>query len=626
MSLHYTLPMSTNLNSLNQVIQHDVDVCLGRMLEAHAERNPDATAILAPDRAPLTYERLHNHVKDVTKKLNEMGLARHDRIAIVLPNGPEMATAFLAVATAATSAPLNPSYRREEFDFYLSDLDAKALIVPPGNDSPAIAVAKARGIAVIELVPTLEAEAGIFTLAGDKCSRPSNCGFAQTDDVALVLHTSGTTAKPKIVPLTHTNICTSALNVRAALELKAADRCLNMMPLFHIHGIVGAMLSSFMVGASVVCAPGFYAPRFFDWLEAFRPTWYTAVPTMHQAILQRAALNRDTIVRCPLRFIRSSSSSLPPSVMTELEDVFSAPVIEAYGMTEASHQMTSNPLPPRGRKCGSVGIAAGPEVAVMDEAGNLLAHDQVGEVVIRGANVMHGYEHNPAANQSAFSEGWFRTGDQGYLDVAGYLFLTGRLKEIINRGGEKISPREIDEVLMTHPAVMQAVTFAVPHARLGEDVAAVIVLHEQASVTGRELREYAAQQLADFKVPCRVLIVDEIPKGPTGKLQRIGLADKLNFVADEKTTELPKNYEAPRTPVEELLAKMWMEVLRVERVSIYDNFFHLGGDSVVATQLVARVQGALQVEMSMLSFFEAPTLVQMAATLEDLLLVESYEA
>jgi acyl-CoA synthetase (AMP-forming)/AMP-acid ligase II len=301
------------------------------------------------------------------------------------------------------------------------------------------------------------------------------------------------------------------------------------MPLFHIHGLMAATMTSLTAGASVACSPGFDAMRIFSWFDHFKPSWYTAVPTMHQAILARAPRNKEIIERMRLRLIRSSSSALPPQVMAELEEVFGAPAIESYGMTEASHQMASNPLPPAARKPGSVGIAAGPAIAIMDEQGNLRATGETAEIVIQGPNVTSGYENNPKANAENFTNGWFRTGDQGYLDPEGYLYVTGRLKEIINRGGEKISPREVDEVLMDHPAVQQAVTFAMPHDKLGEEVAAAIVPREGATVTDREIREFASQRLADFKVPRKVLIVQEIPKGPTGKLQRIGLAKQLGL-------------------------------------------------------------------------------------------------
>jgi len=589
------------------------DLCISQLIETQARRTPEAIAIAAPGRTPLTYNHLHRQIVDTVKKLNAMGVRRHDRVALALPNGPEMAVAFLAVAAGATCAPLNPAYQVKEFNFFLSDLNSKALIVWSGMDSPARVAARQHDIPILELSPVLEAEAGVFALAGDAQSRQVDSGYTQADDVALVLHTSGTTSRPKIVPLTHGNICASAYNIRMALELVPSDRCLNVMPLFHIHGLIGAVLSTVAAGASVVCAPGFYAPRFFAWMEEFRPTWYTAVPTMHQAILARAASSREVIAHCSLRFIRSSSSRLPPQVMTELESVFNTPVIESYGMTEASHQIASNPLPPRRRKAGSVGLAAGAEVAVMDDAGHFLRPEQAGEIVIRGANITQGYENDSTLNESAFTEGWLRTGDQGYLDNDGYLFITGRLKEVINRGGEKISPHEVDEALMNHPAIAQAVTFAVPHGKLGEDIAAAVVLRENAAATEREIQEFAAARLADFKLPRRVIMVEEIPQGPTGKLQRAGLAEKLGLTASEEP-DVKAATTAPRTPVEEKLSAIWSEILGVQTVGVYDNFFQLGGDSLLATQVISRVRDALQAELSFISFFATPTVASLAAT------------
>jgi acyl-CoA synthetase (AMP-forming)/AMP-acid ligase II len=580
-------------------------------LKAQAQKNPDSIAIAAPERLPLTYRCLLGQIDSVIRQLNFLGIDRFDRVAVALPNGPEMAVAFLAIASCAICAPLNPAYRQKEFDFYLSDLNAKALIVHSQVAEPARIAAKQRGIPIIELSPVLTAEAGIFTLSGGEAQSPASGGLAQPEDVALVLHTSGTTSRPKIVPLTHANLCTSADNIQLVLQLSQSDRCLNVMPLFHIHGLVGVLLSSLSAGASVVCTSGFYAPKFFDWLESFRPTWYSAVPTMHQGILARTDANREIIARCPLRLIRSSSAPLPPQVMAELESVFNVQVIESYGMTEAAHQMSSNPLSPRQRKSGSVGIAAGPEVAIMDREGNLLPPGEIGEVVIRGANVTLGYENNPEANESAFTKGWFGTGDLGYLDTDGYLFLKGRIKETINRGGEKIFPREVDEVLLEHPAVKQVVTFAATHTLLGEEVAAAIVLKENASATEQEIKEFVAQKLADFKVPRVVLFVDEIPKGPTGKLQRIGLAEKLGLQPSDPTAPRPE-FVPPRTPIEEQLVNIWSFVLNIEPIGIYDNFFQLGGDSILATQIVNRVFESIQVELSFSIFFGQPTVANMA--------------
>ncbi len=490
-----------------------------------------APAIGAPERRTLDYAGLRALAQKTVADLNALGIGRNDRVAIVLPNSPEMATAFICIACGATTAPLNPDYKAEEFEFYLSDLGAKALVVEKGSASPAIGVAKKLNVPVHEISWAADAPAGTFALPAASGAKPANPGMAEDGDIALVLHTSGTTSRPKIVPLTQTNITASARHIAATLSLTPADRCLNIMPLFHIHGLIAAVLSSIGAGASVYCSPGFNALKFFGWMDEVKPNWYTAVPTMHQAILSRAGRNLDTIDRNPLRFIRSSSSSLPPQVMAELEEVFKAPVVEAYGMTEAAHQMACNPLPPAARKPGTVGPAAGPEVAIMDLDGKLLARGETGEIVIRGPNVTPGYESNPKANAEAFTNGWFRTGDQGVMDADGYVSITGRLKEIINRGGEKISPREVDEVLMDHEAVAQVVTFAMPHPKLGEEVAAAVVLREGKTCTENELRDFARQHLAEFKVPRKILFLAEIPKGATGKLQRIGLADKLGLGA-----------------------------------------------------------------------------------------------
>jgi len=493
-----------------------------------------ADAVAGVGREALTYAGLRNLASATVDSLNQLGIGRNDRVAIVLPNGPEMATAFVSIACGATTAPLNPAYKFDEFDFYLADLNARALVVEKGSASPAVEAARNKGIQVLELCVDDSAPAGEFTLQADASGTQAttdNAGLAAADDVALVLHTSGTTSRPKIVPLIQSNVCASARNIQETLQLDASDVCMNVMPLFHIHGLMAAVLATLGKGATVFAAPGFDALKFFSWLDLANPTWYTAVPTMHQAILARAKRNADSIGSSRLRFIRSSSSSLPPQVLLELEATFDVPVVEAYAMTEASHQMTCNQLPPGTRKPGTVGCAAGPEVAIMNESGpELLPQGETGEIVIRGDNVTGGYENNPTANAENFVVGWFRTGDQGVLDEDGYLTITGRLKEIINRGGEKISPREVDDVLMDHEAVQQVVTFAMPHKSLGEEVAAAVVLREGMDTDEKAIRAFAAERLAAFKVPRKILVLDEIPKGATGKLQRIGLAGKLGLI------------------------------------------------------------------------------------------------
>lgn len=594
---------------------------IGELIKQQAKRFPNEIAIGAPDRSLLSYSGLCQISLEIGEKLNSLGLGRNDRIAIVLPNSPEMAVAFLSISSFATSAPLNPAYRKSEFEYYLTDLNVSAIIVQSDMESVVRDVAQNLKIPLLELAPGYGLSAGSFSIHGEARTSPSKIGMAESDDVALVLHTSGTTSRPKIVPLKHRNLLASAQNIQRSLALTQKDRCLNVMPLFHIHGLMAAILATITSAASVICTPGFYASQFFEWLADHEPTWYTAVPSMHQAVLARASENQSILDQIQLRFIRSCSASLPPQVMAELERVFHAPVVEAYGMTEASHQMTCNPLPPDQRKPGSVGLPTGVEVAIMaEDRENVLSLGEVGEIVIRGPNVMDGYANNPEANQNAFSNGWFRTGDQGYLDPDGYLFITGRIKEIINRGGEKISPREIDEILLEHPRVLQAITFAIPDSSLGEDVAAAVVLKDD-STTETELRRFINEHLAYFKVPKRIVILDEIPKGPTGKLQRIGLAEKLGITGEQPVDpESEVTFVAPRDPVEAALASIWCEVLNLQHVGVMHHFLTVGGDSLLALQLVSRIREKLDIEISLLDFFEAPTIAEQAVIVQDKLL------
>src|SRR5436190_3871621 len=578
------------------------------MLEQNASHFGARAALLSDGDEPLSHQQLWNQVAVTVTALNSLGVGRGDRVAIVLPQGQDLAVIFLAVAAGATAAPLNPAYVEKEFLFYLEDLQARALIVPRDSDSPARAVADSLGVPVIELIPG-ENGVGRFHLSGVSRPLAASAGFAEADDVALVLHTSGTTSRPKMVPLTHANLLAAARHIGATLQLQPTDRCLNVMPLFHIHGLVGCVLASLGAGGSTICTRAFDAERFPGWLEQWKPSWYSAVPTMHESILAQGQALPIQPVRSSLRFIRSSSAALPPPVMTGLEEAFGVAVIESYGMTEAAHQMASNPLPPRTRKPGSVGLAAGPDVAILDEAGKTLASGRMGEVAIRGPNVTRGYANNPEANATAFCRGWFRTGDQGYFDGEGYLFITDRLKELINRGGEKIAPREIDEVLLAYPGVRQAVTFAVPHPSLGENIAAAVVLKDGAVGCEAVLREFALDRLPTFKVPSRIILVKDVPKGPTGKIQRIGLADRL-------AAALVVAYEAPTSDMERLVAATICQVLGREVVGRNDNFFSLGGDSLRATQVLTRLGQSLGFQIPVPAIFRCPTPALLANKLD----------
>jgi oxalate---CoA ligase len=489
---------------------------------------PANVALLAPGRTPLTYAGLVQQAQRSQTTLRSLGFRQEDRVAIVLPNGPEMASAFVSISAGAAVAPLNPAYSVDEFRFYMGDLGAAALVTVPGFCPAAEDAARSLDIPLLSLASAATDPAGTFHIEGRQHQRqaadPSRSGA--DEQLALLLHSSGTTARPKMVGLTHENLCASARSIARELRLGPDDRTLNIMPLFHIHGLVGCLLSSLSAGASVYCIPGFSALQFGRWIRDAEPTWYSAVPTMHQALLGRATEIIPNIMR-PLRFIRSSSAHLDERVWSRLEAQFGCPALNAYGMTEAAHQISTNPLPPGQRKYGSAGLPQGPEVVILDEKGEVQPAGSTGEIAIRGASVIQLYLQPVEANRTAFQDGWLRTGDQGVLDSDGYVSITGRLKELINVGGEKVSPAEIDAVLMQHPSVTQAVTFGARCDSRGERICAAVVLEGKASEA--DLKNFVRERLARFKTPSTVLMVGDIPKGPTGKIQRIGMARRLRL-------------------------------------------------------------------------------------------------
>lgn len=484
----------------------------------------DAVALRAEGRIPLSYCALAAHIERIGETLRHMEFGRHHRIALVLPNGPELATAFLSISESTACAPLNPAYTTAEFLFYLADLGAGAVATIPGFCPAAEEAARSLSIPLIEVRPNTAKPAGTFELAGTQTAPRTE----HTGAYALLLHSSGTTARPKLVGLTHDNLRVSMRQIADTLRLTPEDTTLSIMPLFHIHGLAGALLSSLSAGASVYCSPGFDALRFGRWLEDSGATWYTGVPSMHQALLRRGtAIAPES--RARLRFVRSSSAHLHTPVWRRMEEWFGCPVLNAYGMTEAAHQISSNPLPPGERRYGTVGTASAPELAVVDDKGEPRPAGTTGEVAIRGASVTQGYLSPPEANESSFVNGWLRTGDEGVRDEDGFVKLTGRLKELINCGGEKISPAEVDAVLAEHPAVSEAAAFGAPCDRRGERVCAAVVL--RASATESELRNFVRDRLAAFKALSKIYVVDEIPKGPTGKVQRRNLAGLLSAVS-----------------------------------------------------------------------------------------------
>ncbi|MFZ0758613.1 MAG: AMP-binding protein [Candidatus Sulfotelmatobacter sp.] len=468
----------------------------------------------------VTYDSLRQQVLAMAGALASAGVRRGDRVAIAMPNGLPAIVSFLAASIAGTAAPLNPAYPYEEFLFFLRDTDARVLLCPPSGVPFALSAATDLHIPIL---PAGMTDKGVVHLidapSGAKAPEPS------AEDIALVLHTSGSTGRPKRVPLRHFNLAVSAATIAGTYALSSEDVSLCIMPLFHIHGLIGSAMSTLLSGGTLVVPTKFNALTFWRTVREHRVTWFSGVPTMHQLLMARAhnkPPEADT-----LRFIRSCSAPLSPELIHKIEGLFGVPFVEAYGMTEAAHQMTSNPLPPRFRKAGSVGVGTGIRISVMDKEGNELGTSQRGEIVIQGASVFRGYENNPEANARALVKGWFRTGDEGYLDDDCYLHLTGRIKDIIIRGGENVAPHEVDEVLLKHPAVAAAVTFGFAHPTLGEEVAAAVVLHQPNGATESVLLMHCRDFLAEYKCPKKLYLVTSIPTTATGKIRRRAVAAAL---------------------------------------------------------------------------------------------------
>ncbi|KAK9390850.1 hypothetical protein V1515DRAFT_583886 [Lipomyces mesembrius] len=499
-----------------------------------------STAIITPGASPaaISFRSLSKQVNSVRSFLSSLALSPQSAVAIALENSLEFAIVFFAVTYSGfVAAPLNPALKQSEFEFYLQDLKCPVAFVATKENE---AVVKAAG----KIGKFVEGgNVNIFTIsAGDEVTVSGLDGKkvmptgwkgkvqdAKADDVALVLHTSGTTGRPKVVPLTHLNLTTSIRNIIQTYRLTPSDTSLLVMPLFHVHGLLCGFLAPFAVSATVIVPPRFSASSFWHDFVEYKATWYTAVPTIHQILLKSAAAPEPLP---KIRFIRSCSSALAPSTMRSLEERFHAPVIEAYAMTEeqASHQMTSNELPPGKRKPTSVGKPQGSvSIKILDQDGNEVAGGQEGEICVKGGNVTKGYRNNNLANESSFTKsGYFRTGDQGKVDEDGFVFITGRIKELINRGGEKISPVELDGVLLEHGAVAEAVAFAVPDEMYGQEVQAAVVLKADGkNVTEQDIKDFVAERVAKFKVPKKIYFTKVMPKTATGKIQRKNIADKF---------------------------------------------------------------------------------------------------
>jgi acyl-CoA synthetase (AMP-forming)/AMP-acid ligase II len=580
-------------------------ITIADVVRDRARHSPDALALLAPGRTSLSYASLARAIDDTIAGLHRAGFARGDRLALSLPEGPEMAVAVLAVSGCATCVPLNPALDEASYRVALERLRVDAMIAPD-IDTPAVRAAGALAI------PCLRAQwrecdpAGTFTLATATPRAARSPDPPLIDDVALVLHTSGTTQRPKAVPLTHRMLVGPALDRARQYQLTATDRCLIVRPLFTAGGLRRCLFPALVVGGSVVSTPGAGGHSLVDWLATFEPTFYSGAPAIHRALLDEMR-ERESVPRFALRFVLSASAALPLALAEQLQRTLGVPVLQGYGMTEAG-VVAQNPLPPGRSRTGSVGLPAGNEFAVLGEGGRRLASGEIGEIVVRGPEVFAGYEGDSADNRDTFVEGWFRTGDLGHVDDDGFLFIDGRVKELINRGGFKVSPSAVDAALRGHPDIVDAVTFGVPHATLGEDVVAAVVVRDSSDLGARAVRDFAFANLASFMVPSQVIVVEELPRFPSGKVQRADVAALLR-------PRLKPVFTPPRDAREALVARAFADVLGSGAIGAFDNFFELGGDSLRGAQLVGRINAEAGASLEVASLFRCPTVAEFAEEL-----------
>ncbi|HEX9808902.1 MAG TPA: non-ribosomal peptide synthetase [Alphaproteobacteria bacterium] len=579
-----------------------------------AELRPDAPAFVAEDREPLTYGGLARVMERFGAALDAAGLGRGDRIAIVHPGGPDMASALAAVVSCAVAVPQNPGFTAGEFAIHLRDRRISALLLPAGLETPARAAAAHLGLPVLE-VESAPAVAGDIRLAaiGDG-ERRGTFEPVTGDDLAVVLATAGTSARSKVVPKRHRHVRFMARMIVDSCALSPEDRVLLLQPLIYSSGF-HLLMSALLSGGSVIFMPEFDVDTFFRYLARLGPTWVTGSHTFHRAIHAHAARYPEAIAKSRLRLLRTSSGFLQSRIADDLERIFGVPVLENYGSTEAS-RLTANPLPPGRAKRGTGGVRLSQEVAIRGLDGRFLPPGEIGEIVARVDRAFEGYEDDPKANAEAFVDGWFRTGDEGFFDEDGYLTLTGRIREMINRGGEKVSPAEVDAAVMAHPDVREAATFPVPHPTLGEDVAVAVVAVEGTVLTDEKLHRHLIGRLAGYKVPRRYLFVESIPKSDAGKVQRYRLAEALGVGGAAAPRRVEGAGREP-TSLERRLAGMWARTLGVERVGLDENFFVLGGDSLQAVELFLEIERELGHRLPRAALFEAGTVAEMARLVQD---------
>jgi acyl-CoA synthetase (AMP-forming)/AMP-acid ligase II/thioesterase domain-containing protein len=564
--------------------------------------NPDRPAIVSTDFGHLTYAELDRVVREIGKGLRAAGFGRFARVGVAVPSGPHAALVILSVSCSAIAIPLNPKQTFEEIEASFANLRPDCLLIWQHSECAARSIAERHGIHTLEIHPGHETRLNVH-LTPVRDLIPAADEELDTEEPAFILQTSGTTSRPKLIPFSHRNMLAAAARLRAWFKLTSEDRCLSVSPVYYSHGLKVTVLTPLLTGGSVAFPTDAMKVDYREWFGALRPTWYSAGPTLHRMVFDQARVQSDPHRTHSLRFILSGGAPLQTELLAGLGSTFQVPVVEHYGSSEAA-QIAANLPPPGPSKPGTVGVPWPDTLVVVGEEGNAVPPGTQGEVLVRGPTVIAGYLNAPELNSASFIDGWLRTGDIGSLDQDGFLTIHGRSNDLINRGGEKVSPIEVEEALIAHPAVADAAAFSVPHSRLGEDVAAAVVLRPGASADPHQLRTYLSEKMVSFKVPRRIVVVNVLPKGPTGKVLRRRLSETFGSGG----SYVPSDVKSPAADLASRLTPIWERLLNKSPISIDDDFFEAGGDSLLAVQMLIELERVIGRPVPNSVLFETSTI------------------
>ena len=593
---------------------------IGNKIRYYAETQPDSPAVLSSGFALLTYRELQQQIGELRTALRLAGCSRTARVAVAMSNGPQAALAIVAVSCSAVCIPLNPRQTLQEIEKCLATVRPDAILLMRSSESAAREAAQRKGVTIIEAVQAKK-NAISFSVGQQTPGQRGVSDETEEPDPnapAFILQTSGTTSDSKFIPTSHRNMLAAAARVQAWFDLTPRDRCLSASPVFYAHGLHVTVFAALLSGGSIAFPSDISKVDYSEWFDDLRPTWYSAGPTLHRSVAERAKLQVDAQAGHSLRFIVSGGAPLPPDLLEDLQRAFGVPVLEHYGSSEGM-QICANQLPPGRSKPGTCGVPWPNTIMIVGEGGEQVPPGEQGEVLVGGPTVVSGYLDAPELTSAAFADGWFRSGDIGSIDEEGFLTLHGRKNDLINRGGEKISPIEVDEALLRHPAVAEAAAFTVPHPRLGEDVAAAVVLHPGMMTSPGELRKFLGAQIASYKIPRRIIIQDQLPKGATGKVLRRQLTESLNetIAAEIPLSTIPSVQRSTDVPLVDQLVELWQRLLKHAPISLDDDFFEKGGDSLLAMDMLAELEVLTGASIPASILLDAPTIRQLAAKISE---------